>query len=1409
MLALNRHRCWTALSLAFLFCFGLCFPSRSAYAGAEPKNLEVIDMPAAPSDAEMSNARAAFRSGKSIVRIKGGQMANALRMLQVQLPDVQATTASSNRPIPKNTASGGETLKLKAVAAYIDGNGTVRSVETFAPENGDDTKWQGLLEKWTTQEISRAAVGTQAGDPAPPEEAWTTLYVTTVQASSTGGAEEDTISVYRLNTQDATKDTYLVYTVPTVQPAWHGNCDGIEECDWHTYSRLLGTSLTPNALVTDHGPTGTINTSSASFSIGVGSDPSATFGASWSQPDVVTTDQTAVNGNKSQWDEEFGNADIRCNPAFGRVPDTSSGTFLSRQGTIYTVPAGTSSIQVSAFANAEFCGYGVRGGGIDDFFDYSNSILQFSITLGPPVLSAIPQSLTIPPSGSAALSVGAYIPNSPQGLEWTIASNQAWLTLDSQGPFDTSQVINVSVSAGTSNGSTGTLSIDTQEPFAAPAVQSGPILVNVTVGTPPTTSRAGVLLIGGVGSSLNVAGTIFYDVNAKQVLSVGQPNVPRYDHTATQLNSDEILIVGGATAVEPDSNTMLQLTAVSELFEPATMSFKTVGSLTTARYFHSAVLLPDGKVLIVGGIDQTGAPVQNAELYDPASGTFSAAGVMSSKRVDSSATLISGPDEPAQVLVYGGTVVAGTGAQDSTEIWSEASKSFGAGPNLVFPQLDFPTPVESSPGNFEVVGGGNDSGSSTASTQILEAPSTFRQGPNLTYPRDGNALTALANDVGVLTTGGAGNYTAELKQGDIWTLLSGNATCPGAPGCMVEDRKRHTSTLLPDGTIFIAGGENGTNAALGSTEIFAPTTKQFTAGPVIPPQARQTASFISTSEVTLLALPSPAGFGKQVTLAATVTVATGEPSGKVTFFDGASSLGTVSVLHGTASLETAALGVGSHSLTALYSEDAVNSPATSAPFVEVIGQETTNTLLSSSENPSDVGQLVRFTATVTAQTAPTGSVSFTDGENALGAVALSGNTAVYSTSSLTSGSHVITATYMGDATHVGSSSLALNQGVIENTTTTALTVTPTTGSYGQSVSLKAAVTGTGSITGSVLFRDGSTRLGSVNLTNQQATLSISSLGGGGHSITASYTGDPTHSGSTSESVPITITQAATSVTISSSLNPSMEGLPVTFIAKVSGSGPVTPGGTVVFSDGSNAFGTPQTVFNGSANISTSSLSAGSHSISAAYSGDANYTSAASIVLKQVVDGGASQTVLQSSPNPSVVGQPVSLSVSVSSQQGVPSGSVRLLDGQAQIAIVSLTNGAGAFSTSSLTVGPHTLSAVYGGDSTHAGSTSPAVVQTVNNVSTVTLTLTSAPNPSTVGQAVVFTAAVSSAGGATPTGSVTISEGATVYGSGTLVGGKALISTSSIPVGIHEIRATYGGDGTHSGATSEPVVQTVN
>jgi Bacterial Ig-like domain (group 3)/Galactose oxidase, central domain len=1499
--ASRRIRC-TVLSLVFLFSFALCFPSGVAYAAVGVKNLQVVDLPTAPSEDEISKARESFHAGNAIVRMAGVRMEDAFRMLQVPLPEVEATSANSNRLIPLSAPLGGEKLTLKAIAAYIDGAGIVRSVESYAADHEGETRWRKLLEKWTRRELSRAAGG-QVGDPAPPEGAWTTLYTTTVQASATGGDEDDSISVYRLNTKDPTQDLYLVYTIPTVAPDWQNQCDGIEICDWHTYSRLIGTSLTPNAVVTDHGPTGTINTSSGTFTIGVSGDPSASFGATWTQPDVETTDHTSVGGPSASWDEEFGDAIIRCNPAFGRVPPTSSGTFLSRQGTIYTVPGGTPSVQASLSVDAEFCGYGISGN-INDFFDYSKLSLRFSVTLGPPVLSAIPHTMVIPAGGTGAISVGAYIPNSPQGLEWTIASNQSWLVPDSTGPFNTGRVVTVGVNGGTPNGSAGTISIDTKQPLAAPSVEGGPIEVNVTVGTPPETNRAGVLLVGGVTSLLNLAGTVFYDVNAKQVLPVEQPRVPRYEHTATQLNTGEILIVGGATQVKQNSS-IPPLTAVSELFEPASMSFKTSGRLTTARYFHSAVLLPDGKVLIVGGVDQNGAPVQNAELYDPASGSFSAAGSMSSRRIGSAATMISGPGEPAQVLVYGGSVFAGSGTTVSTEIWSEASKSFTAGPNMVFSQTDFPIPVESSAGDFELVGGGNSNGPSTATTQILEAPSTFRLGPALTYAREGNTLTALADGAGVLTTGGAGNATAELKQGNVWSILSGQASCPGAQGCMVQDRQQHTATLLPDGTVFLAGGMNGANAALASTEIYDPATKQFTAGPVIPPQAKQTATFVSTSEVSLLAGPSPAGFGQKVTLAATVTVASGTATGKVTFLDGASILGTVPVAAGSASLDISTLAVGSHNLTAQYGADPLNAPSTSAPAVEVIGQESTNTSLSSAPNPSDVGELVQFTATIHSPTAATGSVVFRDGNKVVGTIPLKGNTAVYSTSSLSSGRHVMTAAYSGDASHGGSTSSALNQQVIQQTTTTALTVSTATATYGQNISLRAAVTGAGSMAGAVLFRDGSTSLGSVNLTNKQATLRIATLNAGPHSITANYTGDPTHSGSTSSSVPVTITQATPTITIRSSQNPSAPGQPVTFVARVAGPGPVAPSGTVSFSDGANAFGTPQPISSGSANISTSSLSAGSHAISAAYSGNANYTSAASTPLNQVVQGAATRTVLRANPNPSAVGQSVSFSVTVRSQQGIPSGSTRLLDGNVQIGTVNLANGAGGFSTSSLSAGSHSVTAVYGGDTTHQGSTSPAVVQTVNKAMTtvqvtsslnpsttgqpvsftgvvhaqagtptgtvrfldgatpiggpqpltnatasvtistlsagahsitaryggdtndsgstsptltqrvnsgklpVTFRLTSTPDPSTVGQNVRFTAVLTSTDGAAPGGSVTISEGSTIYGSGTLLGGRALIGTSAIPAGVHEIRGTYGGDATHQGATSDPVVQTVN
>lgn len=139
----------------------------------------------------------------------------------------------------------------------------------------------------------------------------------------------------------------------------------------------------------------------------------------------------------------------------------------------------------------------------------------------------------------------------------------------------------------------------------------------------------------------------------------------------------------------------------------------------------------------------------------------------------------------------------------------------------------------------------------------------------------------------------------------------------------------------------------------------------------------------------------------------------------------------------------------------------------------------------------------------------------------------------------------------------------------------------------------------------------------------------------------------------------------------------------------------------------------------------------------------------------------------------------------------------------------LNSGEAKFSTSTLTVGSHVITAQYGGDGSFGGSTSPPVTQQVNRLFPSKVVVTSSPNPSTFGQDVVFRVSVTSIGGGTPTGSVTISEGASIYGSSPLTNGVGIIHVNSLTVGGHVIAATYGGDATHMGATSPTITQQVN
>lgn len=187
--------------------------------------------------------------------------------------------------------------------------------------------------------------------------------------------------------------------------------------------------------------------------------------------------------------------------------------------------------------------------------------------------------------------------------------------------------------------------------------------------------------------------------------------------------------------------------------------------------------------------------------------------------------------------------------------------------------------------------------------------------------------------------------------------------------------------------------------------------------------------------------------------------------------------------------------------------------------------------ISSTANPSVFGQAVNFTATVSPATSspltPTGNVTFSDGGTALGTVASSSGTAIFSSSALAVGAHAITASYAGDNNFAASTSSGVNQVVSQAATSTALAASPNPANVGQSVTFTVTVTpfapGAGTPTGTVNFLDGGSTLGMNAVNNAgNATFTTSSLGAGSHGITANYSGDANFAGNSSTSS-ITVT----------------------------------------------------------------------------------------------------------------------------------------------------------------------------------------------------------------------------------------------------------------------------------------------
>jgi hypothetical protein len=192
---------------------------------------------------------------------------------------------------------------------------------------------------------------------------------------------------------------------------------------------------------------------------------------------------------------------------------------------------------------------------------------------------------------------------------------------------------------------------------------------------------------------------------------------------------------------------------------------------------------------------------------------------------------------------------------------------------------------------------------------------------------------------------------------------------------------------------------------------------------------------------------------------------------------------------------------------------------------------------------------------------------------------------------------------------------------------------------------------------------------------------------------------------------VLLAKAATSTSLTSSMNPSIYGQKVTWTATVSPSGPNTPTGKVKLTWGSYTIGSATLNGSGAAILTKSNLNADSYPLTAVYAGDANNLGSTSAVLNQVVTQTTSTAALTSSPNPSAQGQAVTFTATISSPTVRPTGPVTFTAGKTVLGTAQLSGGKAMLTISSLAVGKTTVTATFNGDSNIAKS-SASVTQIV-------------------------------------------------------------------------------------------------
>jgi WD40 repeat protein len=364
--------------------------------------------------------------------------------------------------------------------------------------------------------------------------------------------------------------------------------------------------------------------------------------------------------------------------------------------------------------------------------------------------------------------------------------------------------------------------------FAALAVSAGLLLAQPCAGASGTFVNTGslatahdshtatllpngkVLVAGGVngpGDQTASASAELYDPASGTWTATGSLVTARYVHSATLLPNGKVLVAGGFN----DSSGYL---ASAELYDPASGTWTATGSLATARFLPAATLLPNGKVLVTGGYNDSGR-IASAELYDPASGTWTATGSLATGRRFHTATLL--PN--GKVLVAGGNALVGGGPIASAELYDPASGTWTATGSLATARV-LHTATLLPNGQVLVAGGSNGSGARFASAELYDpASGTWTATGSLGAAHVRHTATLLPNGQ-VLVTGGVNSSAVASASAELYDPASGSWT---ATGNLAAARIDHTATLLSNGQVLVAGGNDGSNA-LASAELYGDAT---------------------------------------------------------------------------------------------------------------------------------------------------------------------------------------------------------------------------------------------------------------------------------------------------------------------------------------------------------------------------------------------------------------------------------------------------------------------------------------------------------------------------------------------------------------------------------------------------------